>query len=158
VNNLTDTQLVLLSQASQREDRCAQLPPTPKGGAAQKLVAKLLAAGLVEEIRAGQDMPVWRRADDGSFALRITDQGLAAISAEGSTPKGGERDRRPESRRRRADQIQTGTETCRSTILAPLGGRQTADAKVVAGGHSVEARRRPKTAGPRPGAQRSRTL
>ena len=85
---LTDTQLVLLSQASRREDRCAQLPPTLKGGAAQKLVAKLLVVGLVEEVRAEADMPVWRKADDGIFALRITDQGLAAISAEDSTPSG----------------------------------------------------------------------
>jgi Protein of unknown function (DUF3489) len=78
---LTDTQLVLLSKASQRPDRCAELPSTLKGGAAQKLVAKLLTGGLVEEVRAEAGMPVWRKADDGSFGLRITDQGLAAISA-----------------------------------------------------------------------------
>jgi hypothetical protein len=85
---LTNTQLVLLSQASRREDRCAQLPPSLKGGAAQKLAAKLLGAGLIEEVRAEQDAPVWRRADDGTFALRITDQGLAATSAE-ETPASG---------------------------------------------------------------------
>lgn len=83
---LTDTQLVLLSQASQREDRCAQLPLSQKGGAAQKLVAKLIAADLIQEVRAEPDMPVWRKADDGPFALRITDQGLAAISAEEAAP------------------------------------------------------------------------
>jgi hypothetical protein len=87
---LTDTQLVFLSQASQREDRCAQLPPTLKGGAAQKLVAKLLAAGLVDEVRAEPDMPVWRKADDEIFALRITDQGLAAISGEDAPSSGAE--------------------------------------------------------------------
>lgn len=82
---LTDTQLVLLSSASQRPDGCAELPANLKGGAAQKLVAKLLGAGLVEEVRAEAEMPVWRKSDDGSFALRITDQGLTAISAE-NTP------------------------------------------------------------------------
>ena len=81
---LTDTQLVLLSQASQREDRCAQLPLSQKGGAAQKLVAKLIAADLIQEVRAEPDMPVWRKADDWPFALRITDQGLAGDFRRGS--------------------------------------------------------------------------
>ena len=49
---LTDTQLVLLSAASQREDRAVELPANLKGGAAHKVVAKLLTEGLVEEIRA----------------------------------------------------------------------------------------------------------
>jgi hypothetical protein len=79
---LTDTQLVLLSSASQRPDRCAELPANLKGGATQKLVAKLLGADLVEEVQAEPEMPIWRRGDDGAFALRVTNQGLAAISAE----------------------------------------------------------------------------
>src|ERR1700680_1601940 len=36
---LTDTQLVLLSAASQREDRAVELPANLKGGAAHKVVA-----------------------------------------------------------------------------------------------------------------------
>ena len=44
---LTDTQFAILSEASQRKDRCLIPPKTLKGGAAQKLAAKLLkAAGL----------------------------------------------------------------------------------------------------------------
>ena len=39
---LTDTQLVLLSAASQREDRGIELAPNLKGGVAQKFVRKLL--------------------------------------------------------------------------------------------------------------------
>jgi hypothetical protein len=81
---LTDTQHVILSRASQRPDRCAGLPGNLRGGTAQKFVAKLLAAGLVEEVRAEADMPIWRKGDDGAFALHLTDQGLAAISAEDS--------------------------------------------------------------------------
>jgi hypothetical protein len=81
---LTDTQLVILSRASQRPDRCAGLPGNLNGGTAQKFVAKLLAPGLVEEVRAEGDMPIWRKGDDGTFALHLTDQGLAAISAEDS--------------------------------------------------------------------------
>ena len=43
---LTDTQLVLLSAASQREDGGIELAPNLKGGAAHKVVGKLLNQGL----------------------------------------------------------------------------------------------------------------
>jgi hypothetical protein len=42
---LTDTQLIVLSAAAQRDDRCAMLPQKLKGGAAQKVVQKLLDLG-----------------------------------------------------------------------------------------------------------------
>jgi len=77
---LTDTQLVLLSAASQREDCAIELAPTLKGGAAHKVVGKLLTDGLIEEIQARGSLPVWHRDDDkGALALRITKRGLAAI-------------------------------------------------------------------------------
>jgi hypothetical protein len=85
---LTDTQLVLLSAASQREDGAIELAPNLKGGAAHKVVGKLLTEGLVEEIPACGALPVWRRDDkEGALALRITECGLAAIGVdEGGTP------------------------------------------------------------------------
>src|SRR5215207_5466870 len=49
---LSDTQLIILSAAAQREDRGIALPPKLRGGAAQKFAAKLLREGLVEEVRA----------------------------------------------------------------------------------------------------------
>jgi hypothetical protein len=61
---LTDTQLVILSAASQREDRCLIAPKKLKGGAAQKVAAKLLATGLVREIKAKPGMAVWRRDEE----------------------------------------------------------------------------------------------
>src|SRR3984957_14886316 len=80
---LTDTQLITLSAASQREDRGVVIPPNLKGGAAQKFVAKLIELGLVEEIRARSDLPVWRRdADNRPMALRVTKRGLKAIAVE----------------------------------------------------------------------------
>jgi Protein of unknown function (DUF3489) len=83
MSKLTDTQLVTLSAASQREDRGVVLPPNLRGGAAQKLVAKLSDLGFVEEIRARGDLPVWRRDDDNRpMALRITKRGLKAIAAD----------------------------------------------------------------------------
>jgi hypothetical protein len=80
---LTDTQLVILSAASQREDRAVELPANLKGGAAHKVVGKLLTDGLLEEIRARGTLPMWRRNDkEQPLALRITKRGLKAIRVE----------------------------------------------------------------------------
>jgi hypothetical protein len=80
---LTDTQLIILSAASQRDDRGVELPANVKGEAARKVVDKLIRAGLLEEVRAGGSLPVWRRDDDsGAMALRITKNGLEAIDIE----------------------------------------------------------------------------
>ena len=77
---LTDTQLVILSAASQREDRGVELPANVQGKAAGKIVDKLIRAGLLEEVGASGSLPVWRRDDEsGAIALRITSAGLAAI-------------------------------------------------------------------------------
>ena len=40
---LTDTQLVLLSAAAQRQDGAVELGPKLKGGASQKVIGKLLS-------------------------------------------------------------------------------------------------------------------
>src|SRR6266404_4402663 len=80
---LTDTQLVILSAASQRDDRGVELPANLKGGAACKVVDKLIRAGLLEEVRANGSLPVWRRDDEsGPMALCITKNGLEAIDVE----------------------------------------------------------------------------
>jgi hypothetical protein len=74
---------VLLSAASQREDRAIELAPNLKGAASHKVVRKLLGDGLIEEVTAGSALPVWRRDDNNeALALRITNQGLAAIQAD----------------------------------------------------------------------------
>ena len=82
-NKLTDTQLVLLSAAAQRDDGAIDPAEGPKGGLAKKAISKLLTDGLVEEVPAGGMLPVWRRDDDrGPLALCITPRGLAAIGVE----------------------------------------------------------------------------
>ena len=79
---LTDTQRVILSAASQREDRSVEPLANVQGKAAGKVVAKLVRAGLLEEIEASGSLPVWRRDDEsGAVALRITSAGLAVIDA-----------------------------------------------------------------------------
>jgi hypothetical protein len=83
MSKLTDTQLIILSAASQRDDRGVELPANVKGGAARKVVDKLIRGGLLEEVRAVGSFPVWRRDDEsGPMALRITKTGLKAIDVE----------------------------------------------------------------------------
>ncbi len=81
---LTDAQLLMLAAAAQREDRILAMPPKLKGGAAQKVAAKLIAAGLVKEIKAKTGAPSWRRdAETGqSFALKLTAAGLKASASD----------------------------------------------------------------------------
>ena len=87
MSKLTDTQLIILSAASQRDDRGVELPANVKGQAARKVVDKLMRGGLLEEVRAGGSLPVWRRDDDsGPMALRITKKGLEAIDVEDVPP------------------------------------------------------------------------
>ena len=80
---LSDTQLMILSAASQREDHAVVLPPNLKGSAAKKLVEKLVNEALLQELAANDGMPVWRRADHNRpYSLRITKAGLKAIAVE----------------------------------------------------------------------------
>jgi hypothetical protein len=83
---LTDTQLVLLSAAAQREDRCLVAPPTLKGGAAHKVANKLIGAGLVKEIEAKNGDPIWRRDKESGApcALKLTAAGAKAIAVDDS--------------------------------------------------------------------------
>src|SRR3977135_4658121 len=87
---LTDTQLVTLSTAAQRDDGAVVLPDRLKGGAATKVVKPLLAKGLVEEVRAKPGMPVWRRNKDEaqSYALTVTRAGRKAINVESNDETG----------------------------------------------------------------------
>ncbi len=64
--------------------RCLTAPSTLKGGAAQKVAAKLLTAGLVREIKAKAGMEVWRRdLETGqAYSLKLTDAGLQAIAGD----------------------------------------------------------------------------
>ena len=80
---LSDTQILILCSASQRTDHTALLPANLKGSAAKKVVDTLLNEKLLQELRAKDDMPVWRRGDDNRpYSLRITKAGLRAIEVE----------------------------------------------------------------------------
>ncbi|HLS33046.1 MAG TPA: DUF3489 domain-containing protein [Brevibacterium sp.] len=91
MTKLSDTQLVILSTASQRDDRnVLPLPGSLRGGAAKKVIGALLSRGLIAE-RPGQDRhepdaarnTVWRNEADGrAVRLFITRVGLDAVGVE----------------------------------------------------------------------------
>src|SRR5262249_32276879 len=83
VARLTDTQLVILSSASRRNDRGVDLPTNVTAEAVRKAVDRLIRAGLLEEVHANGSLLAWRRdAEAGPMALRITKQGLEAIGVK----------------------------------------------------------------------------
>ena len=70
---LTDTQLIVLSRAAQREDGAAALSEEMTEKAAQKLAAALVRRHLFREIRAKPDMLLWGRSEEGcSHSVIIT--------------------------------------------------------------------------------------
>jgi hypothetical protein len=79
---LSNTQLALLSAASQREDQYLAPPTGPRLGPVKRAAGKLLTEGLVQEVRARKDAPVWRRHEDTdqAFALKLTAAGLKATA------------------------------------------------------------------------------
>ena len=86
---LTDTQLLLLSKATQMEG-LVLLPANLKGAAAARVVNPLLANGLIKEVLSQAHMGAWRRdeATGQYYGLLITDAGRAAINAEDDSKAG----------------------------------------------------------------------
>jgi hypothetical protein len=80
---LTDAQLVMMSAAAQRKDRCLSALATIKGAALSKVGVKLAKLGLTREIESKPGAPIWRRDDAGQgYALRLTAAGLKAIAVD----------------------------------------------------------------------------
>jgi hypothetical protein len=80
---LTDAQLVMMSAAAQRKDRCLSALATIKGAALSKVGVKLARLGFVREIGAKAGAPIWRRDDAGqAYALKLTAAGLRAIAID----------------------------------------------------------------------------
>jgi len=91
MTKFSDTQLVILGAAAQRDDRnVLPLPGSLRGGAAAKVVGALLARGLIAEMTTDSQTKadaalnrIWRNDTEGrSILLHITDTGLAAIGIE----------------------------------------------------------------------------
>ena len=83
-NEISKSQRSMLEAAAARQDRLLELPTNLKGGAANKVVAKLIGAGWIKEIKAPKDAPVWRKdAAVGALALKLTTAGMKTIAAAG---------------------------------------------------------------------------
>lgn len=83
---LSDTALILLSAAANRDSGSVLPPPgdlKARGGALKAVLNHLLTRGFVEEMPVSSDAESWRRDDDaGRIGLRVTAAGCAAIGVE----------------------------------------------------------------------------
>ena len=81
---LSDSQIVVLTAACQRPDRCV-FPVTArlKGNAAGNVLKSLLNKGLIKEVRAKRDDTVWRHDDSrGRMTLVATKAAFAALGID----------------------------------------------------------------------------
>lgn len=87
MTKLSDSQLVVLSAACQRDGRSVYpLTLEVKGNAAAKVLNSLLTKGLIEEVPAQLDDEVWREDKDGArLTLRATEAADAALGIEPDT-------------------------------------------------------------------------
>ncbi len=84
---LSDSQLVVLSAACQRDGRSLYpLTLKVKGSAADKVLKSLLAKGLIEEVQAGLNDEIWREDKDSArLTLRATDAAVVALNIGSDT-------------------------------------------------------------------------
>jgi hypothetical protein len=124
MTNLTDTQRVILSAASQRTDRLAlPLPKSLKGGAAHKVITALIGKGLLREVKANRKLgdPVWREGGEGhGLTLIVTDKGLEAIDIEVEPRKTGARDSKPKPAAASPREAKTREGTKQAAMIAML--------------------------------------
>ena len=77
---LNDTQLVILSSASQREDGFAVLPEGVRAASVKAAVIRLSKLGFLKQVRVKRDQPHWLTDEEGRrIGLKITNAGSAAI-------------------------------------------------------------------------------
>ena len=73
MKRLTDSQLIVLSRATQRDDGIATPPENMRGGGLAKVGQTLVDRKLMRLVRTKPGMPVWRiDSEDQPFSLVIT--------------------------------------------------------------------------------------
>jgi hypothetical protein len=135
MTKLNHTQLLILSKASQRADRGAEIPTGLKGAAA---VTALLAGGLLEELPAKDVLPVWRKVTNNRpMALRITAKGQEAVriekdnGSEGSSAAGTKMQRVQPTGKTTSATNQRRTSTPRSKSRAADAGKSSSTGSIV---------------------------
>src|SRR5829696_6805964 len=120
---LNDTQLVILSSASQREDGFAVLPEGVRAASLKAAVIRLAKLGFLKQVRVKRDQPHWSSDEEGRrIGLKITTAGSAAIGV-GDDGKGEEQPA-PEPKRRAKKAAEPGREAQRETG-APRGSKRS---------------------------------
>ena len=87
---LSDTQLVILSNAAKRDGVVLPLPKSLKinEGAVATVLKSLIGRGLIQERAAVRDEPAWREDKDGTrLTLVLSDDGFDAIGVGQAPPR-----------------------------------------------------------------------
>jgi hypothetical protein len=131
---LTDTQLLMLGAAAERKDRCVAAPPSLKGAAAQKIAARLVAAGLAKEVKAKPGAHIWRCDDvtKQAYALKLTPAGLKTIRVEETEVLGTAIETSPTPageglRKTKVHDVGAGSVALPAAITAPREGSKLAE-------------------------------
>lgn len=83
MTQLNDTQLLVLSAASQRPDGLLTPPERLRGAALQIFQRKLVELRLATEQVVGPNDPAWHQSDErGRIGLQISPTGLSALGLE----------------------------------------------------------------------------
>jgi hypothetical protein len=84
---LTDTQLVLMSAAAQRNDHLITPKETLKGRAAQMALTAMIQKGFADEVIVTCTQPHWRTDAEGQLiGLRITAAALKELGIDAEQP------------------------------------------------------------------------
>jgi hypothetical protein len=84
MSQLSDSQLVVLTAACQRPDRCVfSVTARLRGNAAGNVLNSLLNKSLIKEVRAKRDDTVWRHDEErGRMTLVVTKTAFAALGID----------------------------------------------------------------------------
>jgi hypothetical protein len=143
MTKLTDTQLIVLSSAAQHDEGLATRPANLNAAAAAKVASSLLQKGLMREIRAKADAPVWHENNDGRFALKITKAGREAIGVDeeegqqaassSATPDASKPKKRGSKAAAKKDATKTPTARTKAARGKTAGNAESSSAQVRAG-------------------------
>ena len=90
LNKISQAQQSMLQAAAKRDDCLLTPPAKARAAAVVTLATKLIDAGWVKEIKAGNGAPVWRKDATGGqiYSLKLTPKGLKAAAAMIATADG----------------------------------------------------------------------
>jgi len=133
VTKLSDTQLVLLSNAAKREDGALTRSSKMKPDTAEQAAQALLSRKLIKSIPKSGALPLWKKgSNDDLLTLVITSAGLEAIGIEAGGARNQPDAAAPKQRRAKAKRPTRVTEAAGAAKPTAQGTRpNTKIAKVI---------------------------